>query len=196
MANTPAKYFIAIVPEGPVQVQATALKDLMKEKFNLKYALKSPSHITLKMPFSWNENKEGNLGGMLEGFFKTIEPFNIDLNGFDKFGNRVIFINVKKNQYLTDMQLSLSKFCKTDLKLVEELSDRAYHAHMTIAFKDIKPKLFDEYWEFIKTQTLKEKLEVNDIALLKKVEGRWEVVRRFDLGEINWFKSSDLDPTI
>jgi 2'-5' RNA ligase len=181
MANSPAKYFIAIVPEGPVQLQATALKDLMKDKFNLKYALKSPAHITLKMPFSWNENKEEKLGGMLEGFCKSIEPFHLDLNGFDKFGNRVIFINVKKNQYLTDIQLLLSKFCKTELKLLEELSDRAYHPHMTIAFKDIKPKLFDEYWKFIKTQTFKEKLEVNDIALLKKEEGTWEVVRRFGL---------------
>ena len=182
MANSPAKYFIAIVPEGPVQVQATDLKNLMKEKFNLKYALKSPAHITLKMPFTWNENKEEKLGGMLEEFCKSIEPFNLDLSGFDKFGNRVIFINVKKNQYLSDIQLSLSKFCKTDLKLVEELSDRAYHPHMTIAFKDIKPKLFDEYWSFIKTQTFKETLEVNDIALLKKVEGRWGVVSRFGFG--------------
>lgn len=181
MANSPAKYFIAIVPEGPVQVQATELKNMMKEKFNLKYALKSPAHITLKMPFSWNENKEEKLGEKLEGFCKSIEPFKLDLNGFDKFGNRVIFIDLKKNQYLTDIQLLLSKFCKAELKLAEELSDRAYHPHMTIAFKDIKPKFFDEYWGFIKTQTFKEKFEVNDIALLKRVEGKWEVVRRFGL---------------
>lgn len=181
MANTPAKYFIAIVPDGTVQLYATTLKNLMKDKFNLKYALKSPAHITLKMPFLWNENKEEKLGQILEGFCKSIETFKLDLNGFDKFGNRVIFINVKKNQYLAEIQLLLSKFCKTELKLAEELSDSAYHPHMTIAFKDIKPKLFDEYWAFIKTQTFKEKLEVNDIALLKKVEGRWEVVRRFDL---------------
>ncbi|WP_194973545.1 2'-5' RNA ligase family protein [Aquiflexum lacus] len=183
MAYTQAKYFLAIVPEGLVQLQATALKNLMKEKFNLKYALKSPAHITLKMPFLWNENKEEKLGDLLAGFCRSIEPFSLNLNGFDKFGKRVIFIHVKKNQDLTDIQLLLSKFCKTELKLVEELSDRAYHPHMTIAFKDIKPKLFDAYWAFIKTQTFKEKLEVNDIALLKKVEGRWEVVRRFDLGK-------------
>lgn len=181
MANSPAKYFIAIVPEGPVQTQATELKNLMKEKFNLKYALKSPAHITLKMPFTWNENKEEKLCDMLEGFCKSIEPFELDLNGFDKFGRRVIFIDVKKNQYLTDLQQLMSKFCKTELKLAEELSDRAYHPHMTIAFKDVKPKLFDEYWSFIKTQTFKEKLEVEDIALLKRIEGRWGVVRRFRL---------------
>jgi hypothetical protein len=52
---------------------------------------------------------------------------------------------------------------------------------MTIAFKDIKPKLFEEYWAFIKSQKFDETYMVNDIALLKRVEGRWEVVRRFPL---------------
>jgi 2'-5' RNA ligase len=181
MANSPAKYFIAIVPEGIVQLEATALKNLMKEKFNLKYALKSPAHVTLKMPFTWNENKEDVLDLKLQGFFSTIKSFDLGLKGFDKFGRRVIFIDVRKNQYLTDIQLSLSKFCKTDLKLVEELSDKAYHPHMTIAYKDIKPKLFEEYWGFIKTQKFNETFTVNDVALLKRVEGRWEVVRRFPL---------------
>jgi 2'-5' RNA ligase len=181
MANSPAKYFIAIVPEGIVQLEATALKNLMKDKFSLKYALKSQAHITLKMPFTWNENKEDGLGTKLGGFFSTLQSFEIILKGFDKFGRRVIFIKVRKNQYLTDIQLLLSKFCKTDLKLVEELSDRAYHPHMTIAFKDIKPKLFEEYWAFIKSQKFDETYMVNDIALLKRVEGRWEVVRRFPL---------------
>lgn len=182
MANSPAKYFIAIVPEGKIQTQATDLKNLMKEKFNLKYALKSPAHITLKMPFLWNENKEDILGQKLEEYFTSFNPFNVLLKGFDRFGSRVIFIHVKENTELTALQFSLSKFCKKELKLVEELSDRAYHPHMTIAFKDVKPKLFDDYWEFIKTLKFKEDYTVNNVALLKKVTGRWEVLRRFEFG--------------
>jgi len=183
MGNSPAKYFIAIVPDGNLQAQATDLKNLMKEKFNLKYALKSPAHITLKMPFLWNENKEDILGQKLEEYFKSYKAFDLVLKAFDRFGRRVIFIHVKENTELTALQLSLSKFCKKELKLVEELSDRAYHPHMTIAFKDVKPKLFDEYWEFVKTQKFKEDYTVNDVALLKKVDGKWEVLRRFDFGK-------------
>jgi len=183
MGNSPAKYFIAIVPEGKLQTQATDLKNLMKDKFNLKYALKSPAHITLKMPFLWNENKEEILRQKLESYLTSYKAFNLVLKGFERFGRRVIFIHVNENIELTDLQLSLSKFCKRELKLVEELSDRAYHPHMTIAFKDIKPKLFDEYWAFIKTQKFKEDYTVNDVALLKKVDGRWEVLRRFEFGK-------------
>lgn len=181
MAKSIGKYFIAIVPEGEIQQNATELKLKLKENFNLKYALKSPAHITLKMPFNWNEAKEDKLNGHLKSFFDKVKPFDLRYSGFDRFGRRVIFIKTKEEPALFSLQLALSKYCKTDLKLVEELSDRAYHPHMTLAFKDLKPTQFDAYWDFIKKQKFDAKQEVKDIALLKKIEGRWVVVSRFKL---------------
>ena len=181
MAKSIGKYFIAIVPEGEIQQKATYLKLMLKEDFNLKYALKSPAHVTLKMPFNWNEAKEDKLNGLLKTFSEKIMPFYLNYRGFDRFGRRVIFIKPKEEPALFSLQLALSKYCKTDLKLVEELSDRAYHPHMTLAFKDLKPAQFEAYWDFIKKQKFEAKQEVKDIALLKRVEGRWLVVRRFQL---------------
>jgi 2'-5' RNA ligase len=181
MAKSIGKYFIAIVPEGEIQQYATELKLKLKENFNLKYALKSPAHITLKMPFNWNEAKEDKLNGLLESFFDKISPFDLRYSGFDRCGRRVIFIKTKEDPALLSLQLMLSKFCKTDLKLVEELSDRAYHPHMTLAFKDLKPTQFEAYWDFTKKQKFDANQEVRDIALLKRLEGRWVVVNRFQL---------------
>jgi 2'-5' RNA ligase len=181
MAKSIGKYFIAIVPEGEIQQNATDLKLLLKENFNLKYALKSPAHVTLKMPFNWNEAKEDKLNVLLKAFFEKIRPFDLNYRGFDRFGRRVIFIKVKEEPALFSLQLALSKYCKTDLKLVEELSDRAYHPHMTLAFKDLKPSQFEAYWDFIKKQKFEAKQEVKDIALLKRIEGRWVVVSKFFL---------------
>jgi 2'-5' RNA ligase len=181
MAKSIGKYFIAIVPEGEIQQNATELKLKLKENFNLKYALKSPAHITLKMPFHWNEAKEDRLNGLLESFFEKIKAFDLKYSGFDRFGRRVIFIKTKEEPALFSLQLKLSKFCKTDLKLVEELSDRAYHPHMTLAFKDLKATQFDTYWDFIKKQKFDAKQEVKDIALLKRSEGRWVVMSKFQL---------------
>jgi len=65
------KYFLAIVPIGEIQRAATALKDELKEQLNIKYALKSPAHITLKMPFSYNEAKEKVLVEKLENFLSN-----------------------------------------------------------------------------------------------------------------------------
>jgi 2'-5' RNA ligase len=184
MAKSIGKYFIAIVPEGDIQQKATDLKLLLKEQFNLKYALKSPAHVTLKMPFNWNEAKESKLIDLLTGFCQEQQPFQLKFSGFDKFGKRVIFINVKEDQALSSLQIGLSKFCKTNLNLVEELSDRAYHPHMTLAFKDLKEIRFGEYWDFIKKQRFEKKMDVKDIALLKRTEGRWMVIKRIMLGEV------------
>lgn len=182
MAKVIAKYFIALVPTGTIQEEATRLKLLMQEKFKLKYALKSPSHVTIKMPFSYNEAKEVNLITKLSHFFSDFKPFSITLDGFDKFGKRVIFIHVQSSPELIEIQSQLRKYCKTKLNQVEELSDRSFHPHMTISFKDIKPARFDDYWSFIRSQKFSKAYQVDDIALLKRIEGRWEVVHRFPLG--------------
>ena len=184
MAKSIGKYFIAIVPQGEIQEKATDIKLQLKEKFNLKYALKSPAHITLKMPFNWNESKESKLVELIAGFCDKRLPFELRLSGFDRFGKRVIFIKVKETPILEELQLQLSKYCKTELKLVEELSDRAYHPHMTLAFKDLKEIRFGEYWDFIKQQKFEANINVSDLALLKRTDGRWQVIQRIPLTTI------------
>jgi len=181
MAKSIGKYFIAIVPEGEIQQKATDLKLMLNEQFNLKYALKSPPHVTLKMPFNWNEAKEIKLIDLLTAFCQEQQSFQLKFSGFDKFGKRVIFIKVKEDPALSSLQIGLSKYCKSNLNLVEELSDRAYHPHMTLAFKDLKETRFGEYWAFIKKQRFEEKMDVKDIALLKRIDGRWVVLKRIRL---------------
>lgn len=183
MATRVAKYFIALVPEGPIQEDATALKGEMRDLFNIKYALKSPAHVTLKMPFNYNELKEERLISKLEKFFGSYAPFDLKFNDFDRFGRRVIFIALKSSDALVNLQEALGNFCKFELKLAKELSDLTFHPHMTIAFKDIKPKNFDIYWAHFKNKRFKAHFPVKDIALLKRLDGRWEVVHRFILKE-------------
>src|SRR5690554_7580542 len=95
MAKILQKYFIAIVPTGDLQEKATELKFKLRETFNLKYALRSPAHITLKMPFLWNEVKEERLTNRLTSFFQSQPEFSLRLQGIGKFGRRVIFIKMK-----------------------------------------------------------------------------------------------------
>ena len=182
MAKTISKYFLALVPEGYLQEQATALKLQLKEKFKLKYALKSPAHVTIKMPFHWTEAKEDELAVHLTRFLERFGPINMEFSGFDRFGKRVLFIANQPNHALSALQSSLSGFCRTTLKLEEELSDKAFHPHMTIAFKDTKPQHFDDYWSYVKAHPFQACYQFKDVALLKKIENRWEVVKRIGLG--------------
>lgn len=181
MAKKLAKYFIAIVPDGLIQTEAVSIKLEMKELFNLKYALQSPAHVTLKMPFNWNEAKEEKLTHSLAKFFKNFMPFQIHFHGMGRFGKRVIYIKVKESIPLEVMQTDLVNFCKKDLNLVKELSDSAFHPHMTVAFKDLKTKRFDEYWNYAAQRILDFDFEVEKVCLLKRTENRWHIISEFEL---------------
>lgn len=183
MAKKLEKYFIALVPEGKLQEKATEIKLDLREKFNIKYALKSPAHITVKMPFLWNEHKEEKLIRELSSFASSRDCFELRLRGFWKFGNRVIFIDVVPNPLLQSLQSELAAYCKTRLNLVQELSDRNYTPHMTVAFKDIKAQNFDTYWKYVKRLSFDERFPVNNLALLKKISGKWEVLAKVSLGK-------------
>lgn len=176
MAKILGKYFIAIVPTDEIQREATKLKEDLKEAFGLKYALKSPAHVTVKMPFSWNEAKENELIDKVSKFLKDKIEFSLEFDGFDRFGKRVIYIKVKPNKQLNTLQSELAEYCKRELKLVKELSDSNYTPHMTVAFKDVQEKRFDEYWSFIKTTKFKKQQQVQSLSILKRVDGRWVVL--------------------
>lgn len=177
--KTQQKYFIAIVPEGDVQERMMELKLELKERFNLKYALRSPAHITLKMPFLWNEAKEDRLIGKLEDFFKAQASFHLKVRKIGTFGDRVIFVKVEEKKALLTLQQRLVSMCKTELNLIQELSDYAYRPHMTVAFKDLRKNRFDEYLGWIKARGFSGHIAVQQVALLKKDKGKWVVIKRF-----------------
>lgn len=176
MAKVLQKYFIAIVPEGKLQEEATGLKLELRDQFNLKYALRSPAHVTLKMPFLWNETREDRLISQLDVFFQDQSVFYLWFKGIGKFGNRVIFVKVMEQKQLTRLQEELADFCKKELNLIQELSDSAYHPHMTLAFRDIKKPLFSDYLEFLSAKGFSGWMEVSQVALLKRDKGRWNVL--------------------
>ena len=176
------KYFLAILPDEEIQKKATDLKQEIKEKFNVKYALKSPAHVTLKMPFSYNEAKEDVLIQKLSIFLSEFSSFAISLKGADTFSKRVIFWKVESDESLFQLQKALVSFCKRELNLVAELSDRNYHPHMTIAFKDFKRDSFQPIFELVRQKSLLAHLEVKQIALLKREEGRWYCQAQIPLG--------------
>lgn len=178
------KYFLAIVPDGPIQDKCTEIKNEIRDKFNVKYALKSPAHVTLKMPFSYNEAKEEKLIQLLRNFLIPIESFPVSFGGVDTFGKRVIFLKVKSDDRLTKVQSSLKEFCKRELNLVDELSDRNFHPHLTIAFKDLKETYFDNILDLLKKYDLKEDFQVDRITILKRIDGRWISLAELKFGTV------------
>jgi len=129
--------FLAIVPIGKIQRAATATKGWLKEQFKISStALKSSRFIsTLKMPFSYNEAKEKLLVEKLENFLSTKKNLkNQGFGGTWQFGKRSHLLEVASRLPVswTSVVDLKNLFVKEELNLVDELSDRNYHPHMTI----------------------------------------------------------------
>ncbi|QDH78702.1 2'-5' RNA ligase family protein [Echinicola soli] len=182
MPRSMQKYFVAIVPPGEVQVQAQEIKEAVREKYNAKHALKSPAHVTLKMPFVWNEHKEDKLFGLLRAFFKERGPFPVEFKGIGRFGRRIMYARVHGGDALVEMQEAFRHYCRRELKLNEELSDKAYTPHVTLVYSDLKKNFFDECWAMLKERGFYGNMEVQQVALLKKENYRWQVLEMIDLG--------------
>lgn len=176
------KYFLALVPPPEVLDRVQGIKLQLREEFGIKYALKSPAHITLKMPFSYNQAKEALLLERLAEQMQEQRPFDLKLTGVDTFGKRVIFLSVGRSEPLLLLQERLKVFCKRELHLADELSDRNFHPHMTIAFKDLKEGHFYEVLDRVKELAADTEYSTGELTLLKRIDGAWFPHRRVPFG--------------
>ena len=178
---TKKKYFIAIVIPEPFQAELIAFKQLIKDTYNSKAALRSPAHITLHLPFEWKEEKEDGLINVLQQF-SSKEDFVIELLNFSCFELRVIFIDVVKNELLTKLQDNLVNYAKRNLRLFNQSYDiRGFHPHVTIAFRDLKKQVFNEAYTYFKTQHYTASFKATSFCLLKHTGKEWQVYKEFSL---------------
>ena len=170
------KYFIGLLLPPAFESQFTKLKQGIAAQFQVKHALQSPAHLTLKMPFRYKEAKEKELGLRLTTLLETQAPFQLQLLGIGHFGRRNIHQQVATSESLVQLQMTLRSFCKRSLHLVEELSDRNFQPHVTLAYKDLKPTHFEEVLAYARKNVSQGEFLVEQAYLLKKVEGRWKAV--------------------
>lgn len=176
------RYFIAIVPHEKLCNEIVAIKQDFADTYNSKGALRSPAHITLHMPFLWKENKEEKLIEQLSVFKFEEKNIEISLNKFSRFGERVIFIDVEKNETLTQLQKQLVRHVKQMLNLFNQDEDlRGFHPHITVAFRDLKKEQFAKAWQIYKGKDFKDAFNCESFALLKHDGKHWNVYKTFPL---------------
>lgn len=183
MAIKPEKrkqYFVAIIPPSPVYEEALALKEHFRDKYGSKAALNSPPHITLHMPFLWNEEKEKKLMTKLHGFARQCDPLKICLDNFSSFPPRVIFLNVTESDVLDQLQHKLHRFFKRELDIFNaNYQDRPFHPHLTLAFRDLKKSQYPLAWQEFSKREYKAEFVADKIALLKHNGKAWDVLKEF-----------------
>lgn len=179
-------YLIALIPPEKLRERVRKLKMEMSEMYNASHALKAPAHITLQMPFRREPEFENRLTNQLQKFSQTRYPFAVNLNGFDAFPPRVIFIKIVDHSHIKELHASLKSLLKDPLQFPEkELMDEI-HPHMTIATRDLTKKMFHKAWAEFSKREFSAEFTADRLHLLKHNGKHWEIFEEYDFknGEI------------
>lgn len=177
--NNPAThsmFYIAVLCSPEIDIKIQGYKLWMRDRFGCTVALKSSAHITLIPPFWLLNEKEQLLIDTTHTFKTTLPPFNIHLQQFSHFSNRVIFAGVEENHQLGSLRKAVEDHFMKSFHDEIKPDDRPFHPHVTIANRDIKPGDFIKAWDHFKRQHFDEQFEASAISLLKLNPGKWNVI--------------------
>ena len=180
--DKPKLYFVALVPEGAVFDDVLALKHEVRERFGSRAALRSPPHVTLHMPFQWQEEKEGRLIASLNKLAEGIGPFPITLNGFGAFPPRVIYVQVEASEALSALYRAVQQNARQDWHIYPKNDHRPFRPHMTIAFRDLQKPAFVTAWAEFQQRQFNATFTARDLCLLKHNGQSWDIRHRSPLG--------------
>ncbi len=175
-------YFIAIIPPEPVLSDAQQWKEYFANTYQSKASLNSPPHITLHMPFKYKIRKEKLLTDALSALAQQSEPFDLAFDGFDSFPPRIVFLKILEDLTLAKLHNDVQQVMKRQFNIFNAAyRDRPFHAHLTLAFRDLKKDRFEEAWDEFKVKTYQGEFLVNQFWLLKHDGKRWHTFREFSL---------------
>jgi len=176
--ETEKLYFIAIIPPQPYKDMISEIKQSFARTYHVTHALKSPPHITLIPPFKMNEAQEKGVTEFLGPFVQNARPFQLKLEHYGCFKPRVIFIKPILNEQLLELYTTISQKFSAEFPTGQS-SRRPFNPHLTIAFRDLKPKIFKLAWKELETKEFKAEFPVDRIFLLKHDGKKWEEFKQF-----------------
>lgn len=177
MAFSKALYFAALVPSQAVKEEVRNLKLEIRERVGAAHALKLPAHITLVPPVWLQNEKEPSLVDAIRGVTEKQLCFPVKLQGFGRFDQRVIFLNVVDPEPVKVLHHQIIEALKGILVLNEE---KELHPHMTLATRDLPRERFMETWEIFKERKTHLSFEAKAITIFKHNGKTWDVLEELN----------------
>lgn len=174
--------FIAIIPDSEIYSEVKAFQEYVSENFESNRALRAPPHITLEPPFKWEVDRFQELESILDTFAKKQSCFSINLQNFNAFPPRVVFVDVAENKALDRFHGAIKSRLRSMLEFRSERQDRPFRPHMTIAFRDLRRQMFHQAWAYFSGLEYKREFVADQFCLLQHNGERWEArtVFKFD----------------
>lgn len=176
-------YFIALLLPEPLSAAVDKIKHDIAANYQSKAALRSPPHITLHMPFRLADKKDAKLRMLLQDFAQDRAPFKLSLKDFDVFAPKVIYIDVVPNEQLDMLQAALIRKMRREMNTFNGDYKRGFHPHITVAFRDLKPRNFKAAWEVYEKEAFSSEFVASHISLLKHNGQFWEVDENYPFGQ-------------
>lgn len=117
---------------------------LLFEKFGLKKGLYQSPHITIKPPFEVDSFEP--YMQYLDELCEKTSPFQIELNGFNAFAGKVIYLDVRSNNHLfLAYETIFSDLKKMGVPVLRD--DMIFHA--TLAYGDVEAATFAKAYDYL-----------------------------------------------
>jgi 2'-5' RNA ligase len=169
-----ALYYIAAICPDEVNNQVQVFKQYMHDKYGSRAAQKSPAHLTIVPPFKAEEDMEKLLLEFVATYNFGIVPFDIRLNGFNHFDNKVLFVDVVPNDSLNEMEKDINIQFGTEFPAIIFRTKPDFHPHVTIATRDIPENKFDEVWAYFQQQQIDAQYTCKELFVMKLDRGVWQ----------------------
>lgn len=152
------------------------------KKFGLCWGLKQPPHITIKCPF---ETKElDKFTNYLQDLSKNVKSFEIELEDFNYFEPKVIFLDVKENPKLKKLHFKIIKDLKEKFCIEpHQFEGNKIKFHSTLAVIDVTKQKFLRAKKYLEKYKPKLKFKAKSIGIfyyLGKNAG-WIIVKEINL---------------
>ncbi|QCK14660.1 2'-5' RNA ligase family protein [Mangrovivirga cuniculi] len=178
--NQKPLYYIACLVPSPLKGEIIGFMKEIERLVGAKHAQKSPPHITLYPPFRIDENKEVKVIQCIEEIAKSIDSFEVELNGFSGFPPRTFYVQPIENPELAILrEKTLNEAGKVIGVDISKLRARPLNPHITIANRDLEKEDYPVLVKHFSTISFKRKYEQNSISLLKHNGKNWDVLATF-----------------
>ncbi|NER84100.1 MAG: hypothetical protein F6K42_32080 [Leptolyngbya sp. SIO1D8] len=171
-------YLIAITLPDDLNGKILLIKQEIARDFHSKHSLRLPAHITLQKPFHYKD--ESFLIKSLRTFRTSLPRFELKLNGFGAFTPKVIYVALEENNNLKDLYRQLQKWFISKAGFEhQELSNKPFVPHITVAYRDLTRQNFAAAWKRYKDKEFKAGFIVSTIDLWRHNGKHWEIIHKF-----------------
>ena len=177
------RYMIAHMIQGDAAAYHNNLSRALASAYRLRPVTANiDPHLTIKAPFDALSTDLFDAERITERFARARSPIPYTLRGFGNFHDRVVFMGVEAGNELTSFILDLKESLRELPWLEFKEHEQEVKPHATLCYPRGEAQT-NEIVSRLTERGGKEFTAVLDrIALLKKGDRRWEVIKEFPLG--------------